>query len=296
MRTLLLVPLIAMAGCGSYWDIRAGEDLPIGCANLLNYYLDVDGDGWGQAGAPTPLCEPDVAEGLTASNDLDCDDDDNQITGQVGSLCPEDLDPEGTSCYAGLLRGDSEFLVTCGSSPTQRYSIAESRCHAWSGQETEEGVPGHRGLAQLESEVEVFDVVAWLEDLPEVQPGFAVFVDLRWDGDLDSGSWRWPDGSSPDSIAPCGGSEPGVDDFYPALVPGDPNAEPTLEEHKDEVRLALVWDGTSWCRGTPDEGDAAIYDHQSAHYLCERPRPDLSQYEERPLGEDDADGPRGPGE
>ena len=47
---VVLGGLVSIAGCGSYWDLRPGEVLAIGCADLLNYYLDVDGDGWGERG------------------------------------------------------------------------------------------------------------------------------------------------------------------------------------------------------------------------------------------------------
>ena len=60
MRGALLVSLTTLAGCGSYWDIRKGEELPIGCAGLLNWYHDADGDQWGDPGsAPKADCGPD---------------------------------------------------------------------------------------------------------------------------------------------------------------------------------------------------------------------------------------------
>ena len=146
-----------------------------------------------------------------------------------------------------------------------------------------EGAQGHRGLGSLEANFEQVEVLEeWIESLPETRPGFAIFVDLRWEGELEGGRWVWPSGATPDELPPCNGVEPEVADFYPALVPGDPAAQDTLEEHKGEVRLALVFDGSGWCRGTPDALGGEDYDHQSAHYLCERPRPNLAQYQDRP--------------
>lgn len=283
----ILSPSLALlaAGCGSYWDIREGEVLDIGCADLLNYYLDLDGDGWGQAGTePTALCEPNLQDGLTASNALDCDDEDADITGQVGLVCPAELDPQGTPCYSGLVFGDSEFVVTCGDSSPQRFTAAEQLCDSWATDETTGSVEeaGHHGLATLEADFERVEVLeSWLEGLSEVEAGFSIFVDLRWTGELDGGAWAWPSGAAPDGIPPCGGTEPTVADFYPNLIPSDPNAQETLEEHKGEVRSVLVFDGNGWCRGTPSDGGEA-YDHQTSHYLCERPRPDLTLHEERP--------------
>lgn len=283
MRTGVLSAVLLTAGCGSYWDIREGEVLDIGCAGRLNYYDDVDGDGWGQVGSePTALCEPDPQAGLTASNALDCDDTDPDVTGKIGLVCPADLDPAGTPCYSGLVFGDSEFVVTCGESQPQRFTAAQQLCDSWSTDAAQDDTSVQRGLATLEAGFERVEVLeAWLESLEEVEAGFSIFVDLRWSGSLETGTWAWPSGAPPDGISPCGGVEPTVADFYPDLVPSDPNAAQTLEEHKGEVRSVLVFDGVGWCRGTPSDGGAG-YDHQSAHYLCERPRPDLSQHEEQP--------------
>ncbi|MBX2799818.1 MAG: hypothetical protein KTR31_19220 [Myxococcales bacterium] len=293
MRPLILIAVSFAAGCGSYWDLRKGDTLPLGCANLLNYYLDVDGDGWGQQGSlPTPLCEPDPDQGLTASNHLDCDDENPDITGRVGAVCPEDLEDGGAACFDGLVFGDSEFVVTCGDSSVQRYSVAEDRCHAWAGTQTSslpEQDEGQRGLATLEADFEQVQVLEdWLESIEDVGPGFAVFVDLRWQGDLQTGGWAWPSGVVPEELPACGGEEPTVADFFPSLIPGDPNAVDTLEAGIEEVRLALILTGNGWCRGTPDDGGDLRYDHQQAHYLCERPRPDLAHFEERPLAEDES--------
>jgi len=279
---------IAMAGlftgCGSYWDLRGGEELPIGCANVLNFYLDADGDGWGEADSVgSPLCAPDVDHGLTASNNLDCDDTDPDITGQVGSLCPQDLDAGGTADFAGLRRGDSEYLVVFGASEPQRFSEAEARCQAWAGVPLDDA-GGHRGLATLSTGPEAADVQQELLD-GLGQSDFGAFVDLRWAGTLDTGAWEWSDGSAPDSLPACGGVEPTVADFFPALNAGDPNALPTLEEHLAGVRLVMVSSGGGWCRGAPSAASAPGYDAQSAHYLCERPVPVLSDYQDQPEGQ-----------
>jgi hypothetical protein len=160
---------------------------------------------------------------------------------------------------------------------------------------TAEAAPGHRGLAVLETEAEFNEVRNWLEDT--VAPPFAAFVGARWDGDSVAGDWLWQDDSSNfNFIGFCDGITPTVADFYPFLIAGDPDAEAALDNHADEVRLALIYDGAGWCLGLPILADDPQYDHQTGHYVCERPRPDLDLYADKPGdGEVGEEGPPGPG-
>jgi hypothetical protein len=294
VRTLWLVVVAGVAGCGSYWDLRKGEELAIGCAGLLNFYPDADGDRWGDPGStPTPACAPDEANGLTASNDLDCDDADPSITGLAGAICPQDMLGGEATCLVGLREGNSEFVGTCGESPQVAFGQASQDCQAWAGWETpeaiEQGRTGHRGLASLETEFEYNEIEDWLTAELGGAPT-AVWVDLRWEGTVTTGQWVWPDGSAPTFVPPCGGIEAAPGDFWPELVPGLPESDEALSQHLDEVRQALVFDGTGWCRGVPT---AAGLEPRQAHVLCERPSPDLADYQMAP--EDDS-GPPGAGE
>lgn len=285
MRTLAL--LLPLAGCGSYWDIRKGEELPIGCAGRLNWYTDQDGDSWGDPGSsPTPMCGPDQEQKLTASNALDCDDGDAGITGMAGAICPDAIgegeSAGGSPCVQGVQSGNSEFVSTCGESPVIHSAMAEQDCLRWAGELTPEsesvGATGHFGLASLETEFEYNGVVDWLTGVAGGQP-MAVWVDLRWDGDLASGAWVWPDegGIAPTWIQPCGGAEPAPIEFWPDLVPGI--ADDTVEESLPDLRLALVHDGSTWCRGIPED---TPFSPRDAYALCERPRPDLANYADEP--------------
>lgn len=302
MRGALLVSLLTLAGCGSYWDLRKGEELSIGCAGLLNWYPDADGDHWGDPGSsPTPRCGPDADNQLTASNARDCDDVDPGITGRVGSLCPSQmfsyLNEAGSSCVAGVQSGDSEFVVTCEGSPLAGSTLARQECEAWAGWVTpeaaEQGTAGQHGLASLQTDFEYADVVAWLETVAAGQP-MAVWVDLQWTGAIDtaSGSWEWPDngGTAPNWIPPCDGVEIGPVDFWPGLQLGVPESDVTLEESLPDLREALVYDGSSWCRGTPDVAGEP-FGPRTALALCERPAPVLTDYEDVPAEEEGGDGP-----
>lgn len=287
--------ILGASGCGSYWDLRSGQQLPIGCAGLLNYYYDADGDGWGEPDSPpTALCGPKAEDRLTASNDLDCDDSDPGVTGRAGAICPDGMafPLGGSTCVLGRLQGQSEYVSTCDASPLVPFGMAAQDCRAWAGWETEGSTAGHRGLASLETENEYVAVVEeWQAGESGGEP-VVLWVDLAWEGTLASGEWVWPGGELPTWIPPCGGVEPHPADFWPELVLGIPESDATLTEHLDEVRLALVYDGSSWCRGVPDAaGDA--FGPREAHVMCERPRPNLSDYQSVPT--DDGEGP-GPGE
>jgi hypothetical protein len=293
VRGALLVSFLSLAGCGSYWDIRKGEELSIGCAGLLNWYPDADGDQWGDPGsAPTPRCGPDQEKQLTASNALDCDDADVGITGRVGALCPGEMftgaDPEGSRCVAGTRSGESEFVTTCEGSPLVGFTMARQDCEAWAGwitpEAAEQGAVGQHGLASLQTEFEFAAVTEWLETVANGEP-IAVWVDLQWTGTIDSssGAWQWPDngGTLPNWVPPCGDTDVGPVDFWPDLVVGLPESDTTLEESLDEVRQALIYDGTEWCRGVPD-ALGTPFGPREAFALCERPAPILTNFEDVP--------------
>jgi hypothetical protein len=288
VRSLGLVAVCAvvgLAGCGSYWDLRKGESLAVGCAGQLNWYPDADGDQWGDPGStPTPSCVPDEAHGLTASNDLDCDDSDPDITGKAGAICPSQMVDGAATCVAGVRQGGSEYVATCDETPLTEFAQAEQDCAAWAGTETPEAVAngrdGHRGLAALKTEFESNSIQDWLAPRIGGTPT-AIWTDLRWSGTLDDGQWQWDDGSLPTYLAPCGGVEPKPADFWPELVPGVPESDAAVEAHLGDVRLALVFDGTGWCRGVPTAAGSA-YGPRTAYTLCERPSPDLADYESAP--------------
>lgn len=301
MGRLCIPSLVLLAGCGSYWDLRKGEELPIGCASRLNYFPDEDGDGWGaQDSPPEEACAQDAPSGK-ASNALDCDDADAGLTGRAGAICPSQMASQygGSPCVVGTQQGDSELVATClDGSPTVPFGQAIQDCTLWAGWETPEavaaGTVGHRGLAALEDDIEFGRVTTWLRDnLVPNTGGFAVWIDLQWDGTVDSGQWvfRAADGSTinPTWIVPCGGADPMPGDLWPDLLVGGPTdtgaaavgGRQTVEDELDKVRLALIWDGAGWCRGIPEEAGGE-YGPRSAHVLCERPRPTLADYESYP--------------
>jgi hypothetical protein len=287
---------MALAGCGSYWDLRKGESLDVGCAGLLNFYPDADGDKWGEPGSiATQSCTADVKAGLTASNDLDCDDSDPGITGKAAAICPQQMVLGLATCVQGTRQGESEFVGTCGETPRVDFDDALQDCQAWAGWETPEavdaGMVGHRGLAALETEFEYNEISDWLTAQAGTEQ-VALWVDLRWTGTVSEGAWQWPDGTEPTFVPPCEGAEATPGDFWPDLLPGDGKGDDAVATHLDEVREALVFDGTAWCRGVPT---LIGWQPREGYALCERPSPDLVAYEDSPEQTED-DGPPGPGE
>jgi hypothetical protein len=284
----LVLGLGTVAGCVSYWDLRRGEELPYGCTGELLWFPDADADEWGDPGTSgEPSCGPITDQGRTASNALDCDDSDPGITGRVGSICPDQMAflQGGTPCVEGIQVGNSELVATCGGSPPVFPDPAAADCGHWSSWDTSLGSdapqPINLGLAALETEPESNAVTTWLAEAGEPR---AVWVDLRWVGSIESGTWQWPDGTAPTWIPACGAQEPVPADFFPHLVAGTPEGDATLQDSLRYVRLALIFDGTSWCRGVPPEAydEATDTTFAAAHALCERPRPVLADYAVEP--------------
>ena len=152
------LPLAAvfLGGCGSSWTIP--NDV-LSTLSLAWYYPDVDGDGWGDPGGePEQLASPDVGGGLTATNDRDCAADDDQITGQIGAICPDDLAFGGTVSgvsYPG--DGTAEYVMTHGGdAPTTSASLAETDCGLWGSTVASEILPFGAGqLASIQVAVEL---------------------------------------------------------------------------------------------------------------------------------------------
>jgi hypothetical protein len=269
------------AGCGSYWDIREGQGLPAECPSLLNYYVDADGDGWGDPDSDVlALCGEDLgdpndaSDDYSASNGKDCDDSDPQIGSSIGA-CPEVI----ADATAGLVRGGFEYLVVVPPSPPITDSSAGTACVRWSG-ETLEGVEeGHRGLAILDDPAEFVDLTSQLLD----SAGDAIFVGVRWDE--SAASWVWLDGQAiGGTIAFCGNQPPSLDDVRPDVVLdlASPSDRATLIA---QTRLALLREQQGWCLGLPalSEGPTQL---REAHFLCERPSPDPADYVDVPSNDE----------
>lgn len=305
-----LPSLVVLAACGSSWQIRKDEVLEIGCPEKY-FYPDADGDGWGDASAePVASCEPLREQDLTAANGRDCDDGDPTITGRVGAICPEGLlASSSTISFGGVLFADQEFVfVHGGSTPVASYAMATTSCQEWSGSDLvdDDWVP--RGsLATFNALAELVAVQDELE--AQVQAGtfgvFAGYVGIGWEGGLQTGAWSWLDDSGDNLINQipwCSGALKPAD-FFPRLNPDDPEHIPALEEAMGALRLALVLpENGNWCLGMPrdaipvdirqqldddtaDLSDPVVaafarYTRTEGHFVCERPKPDPSRYQE----------------
>ncbi|MEN0064039.1 MAG: hypothetical protein AAGA48_17940 [Myxococcota bacterium] len=270
LASVLVVGLLApLASCGSVWDLREGEVLPIGCVEVTTF-IDADGDGWGGEGALGQIACVTALPPGAAGNDLDCDDNDPNVTGLVSRACPDSLDPAGN--VAGLVVGQREFVAFDGTSAAIHYTTAADRCEGWASEMSETAREGQRGLATLQDSTELQSLPDWLESLPGVGHGFAAFVDLRFDEATED--WRWPDGSVPEGLPLCGNPEPV--DFLIDLAPADPMADALLDAIAVNARLALVLRDDGWCYGTPSDG--TDFGPQQALAICERPAPNPVDY------------------
>lgn len=296
-----------LASCGSSWDIRKGDKLTYGC-NESYFYADADGDTWGDPNSePQKLCTADVQAGLTASNGRDCDDGDPDLTGLVGTSCPEGL--VGTYGgapvpHAGRVVGNAEFAFVFGSdAPVVRHGAGVISCEGWAGKTPEGEVAG--GLATFASPSELQEAQDAIDVAFPDEP-YAAFVGVEWD-DVSAlnGSWTWSDDSEDSLIDSgfswCGGVEPVPGDFFPLLNTGNAEHIPAINAQLPELRLAMVrTEAGSWCLGLPwhaipddiwdalQDGtadltdpfvaDMARYTTSDAHVICKRTAPDASNY------------------
>ena len=295
------LPLAAvfLGGCGSSWTIP--NDV-LSTLSLAWYYPDVDGDGWGDPGGePEQLASPDVGGGLTATNDRDCAADDDQITGQIGAICPDDLAFGGTVSgvsYPG--DGTAEYVMTHGGdAPTPSASLAETDCGLWGSTVASETLPFGAGqLASIQVAVELDP----LAEIAQRDGAFAGWIGIGWStGDPEQGEWVWVDGSDKGSIQAefnwCAGSPPSPYSLFPFAVlnPDDPNQAAVIAADLPGKRLALVWapDATEWCLGLPTDAigpsvpwTEGAYTVDNAHMVCERPYLDPAAFVSKPAPAD----------
>ena len=288
-----LTLLLAAAGCSATWGFGGDENdvLYTQCAEPKTYYLDVDGDGWGDPQQPgvQDACEPDAVNFYTATNARDCDDSEDAVTGLVGSLCPSDMSYTETDDidYVGLIAGGNEFVYLHGS-PSQTPFVdaqdAEERCAQWGATELIDGVwTSTGGLATFGlGDNALDDLQRSVDDLVDVKQGFVAFVGIEWSGTALDGAWTWTDDSDDvliDSIGWCGNVQPLPEDYFPGLNPTDAAHAAIIEDALTWMRLALIRDSKNeWCLGLPGDtvADGAL---DQAHVVCERLPPNPTDYE-----------------
>lgn len=261
--------LMVLGACSSNWEAVTEVDTDLA---LLPFYYDFDGDGWGDPEvAPREMVSGDESEGFTARNDRDCDDSSPEVTGLVGSICPQGLMGSDT-VYAADVYGGNEFIVVgpTGTATTDDPldwgmvwpQYAEDACSPW-------GWGG--GLAEFSGTDDakiVKDLVAGTEgSLLEDGQVFAAWVGIVADGT----TWKWESGEGValDQIGFCGEQAP--------AVPADPARQ----------RLALVRQlPNRWCLGFPEDAlkgnepaEPPPYEQGFyAYFVCERPIPDPDAY------------------
>ncbi len=227
-----------LVSCSSHWKLR--EPLDTGCTDPDEYYFDGDGDGWGLRNSESEfLCVGDDNSGFTATNNKDCDDADQGITGDIQSGCPGGFGSD----WAGVVHGDSEYIVVFGESDLRSSASSSNACGHWGGADGD--------LATFANDAEFTAVADAI-----LQGVYAGFIGVEVDG----ASWAFTD-------------SPGLNlgaYWCDSLQP-----EPTghITERLALVRASAAGD---WCIGQASMADG--YDDNDAHYVCERPAPDPADY------------------
>ena len=279
MRFVLAIAMAGSAGCMSIYDTRD----PVQLKSVRTWYLDEDGDGWGAPEGDGLLAE--AGEGsYTATNAMDCDDDDARVTAKLGSVCPSAMALE----YLPHVYADGEYLASLGTTDVSLATAAANLCAS--------GWGGGADLATFDSNDERNSLTDALDAALDPEEAFAAFVGLIWSGEISEGEWMWSDGSTYalDQPAFCGDSEPTAGDLLPQCEAAPDNCDGDENGDKDGVvndaddavavlRLSLVRAGEDWCFGSPAFGLAGeqsdpAYTATRAHFVCERPAPDTSEY------------------
>ena len=264
------------AGCSNYVTERV---IPTGCIKT-KYYLDTDQDGWGARPSgedgPDFVLSCDPAAPYTARNSLDCDDNNAQTTGRVGSVCPEDT-VKGANDYASKVVGTREYVAIVGDTLSgSEASLVQCGATGWGGRWGDEEAGG---LATFTSMQGMFRLIKQLDDklAEKDQKHYA-----GWVGVVSSDNTSWVfGGNEPEEADEADEEDEAEDTFLPAQMGFCGGTAPPPAT---TARLALVrtYDAGDWCFGTPTdanppEGTTAspIYTDFRANFVCERPRPDV---------------------
>lgn len=271
MRPLSSVLVLMMLGaCSSNWEAVTVVDTDL---TLRPFYYDEDGDGWGDPTvAPRELASGDESEHFTARNDRDCDDKSADVTGLVGSICPQGLMGSDTVFKADVY-GGNEFIVVgppdvaATDDPLDWGMVwpqyAEDACSPW-------GWGGDLAEFSGTDDAKIVKDLVYAADASGLVGDGEVFA--AWIGIVaDGGTWKWASGEGValDQLGFCGDAAP--------EVPADPARQ----------RLALVRQlPNRWCIGFPEDAlngdepeveppyDVGFY----AYFVCEREIPDPDAY------------------
>lgn len=243
----------ALGYCGV--DAISVDEPPDGddsCDQPDGWFVDEDSDGWG-TGEPSMACEPIVPH--TVRNGLDCDDGDDQITGQTGTHCPSELVViDSIPPLAGLVLGDKEFIAFGGEAGLQSSSGAQLSCENWA-------PLGLTADGHLVNFIDTAEYQSVLTDLVgavrQPEQNWAAWLGI---GMGDTGALGWLHGGTLalDEIPSCYDSLPA-----PGVDPG----------------FALVWEAgaDTPCIGPPEQLGTP-YAADGANLMCERPKPNPNDY------------------
>jgi hypothetical protein len=242
----LLLPL-GLSGCASTWVPGIIVDTS---PTITAWFRDADADGWGTTDGVMATQDDAAAQGFTAQNDRDCDDDDADVTGHVAPLCPDQIGSD----FVPVVYGTTEFLVVTASSPMMSAAGAQDECgkYGWGG-----------ALAAFEAN----------DDLDAVEATLATVSPWAgWIGVVpNGGDWTW----DPEQASVVGGAL-----NLQSFAACDPAPHITGDPARDHLALVKGSSGTL-CLGYPPSagGDYALADNAGlAHFVCERPAPDPAAF------------------
>jgi hypothetical protein len=301
VRLPVSIVLLALGATACASDYRTRLVVPDDCDRQL-FFEDADGDNWGDPNGAFELrCEADPALDLTARNNLDCDDNDDVITGRTRSLCPGELVVGGSDFAAAQAVGGEVVAVL----PTDDFSHVEDTSVArtpmvWSDAAGSAcGDTGWGGqLVSFSNLNDLTDVTQLVEDQ---------MVDVRddwyaaWIGFVPTtataGEWDGVegDGLSPELIGYC----------QPESEEGGRRPDPATSDDPS-LRMALVKPAgeVDWCLGFPTDANppptgevdgqpvwpegTLLYTDRQAHFICSRPSPSPAAFTTERAPESDA--------
>ena len=285
--------MVGLLGCGASWQLV--DELDGDCRRTWTYFVDADGDGWGDPGqGGVHACGPLTDQARTARNGLDCDDGDPSVmAGGAGTVCAETL-LTGDAEVVGATSDTMEVVMVVGDVAYVTPDLAEDACGRWG----EDGT-----LATM-------DDVGIREQLRVGAAGRQVwaYVAGRWEGaGVDglagsyvpsteaegtripgawSGRWVAVDGLLED-VGWCDG-EPVPGDAFPSVNPEDEANAAFWDDVLPTLRLVLQGqDDGAWCLGLPaaEDGVSTL----QASLICERTWMDPADYAGRSVEDRSAD-------
>ncbi|TNE90106.1 MAG: hypothetical protein EP330_09770 [Deltaproteobacteria bacterium] len=323
----ITVSLAALTGCiNGNWTTTTTLDGSCTEEATRDFFLDLDGDGWGEpfvtvgttrevarsaractpAQAVTELAQtyPDLTI-TVADNNRDCVDDESldpraaEITGRIGSICPDQLVPSDTDIFfTPFSEGGREMIVVHDDSdaatPIVWGDLAADACgpYGWGGG-TFAPIAGGNG-DEVEAAGSLLTLVGSpgptltaLRDALSESGVFSSAGNGEWAGYVGVVSYEMAGQAAPGSGESGWWWESWTDEGLTYTKVEDVDAtglgecNGALPDATEYNRLALVRQDTTWCLGLPSDVERAgsvDYESRMGHFVCERQIPNAADW------------------